>query len=241
MPENIIVKTKVGEVLKNVLRIQKTKTGKWYLCVPCELMVTTSESQGGIIALDPGIRTFLTGYSPDGELLQIGDNDINLIRKYLIKTDKFKSKISKLKGKTKRRCIKALLKRYLKVKNWVKDCHRKTVKHLIDNYDYIILPPFQSKQMSQRHQRNINSQTVRNMLTWSHYKFRVMLLQKAEQYNNKHVLCPTEEYTSKTCTRCGNIKTDLGGNKIYNCIKCGLKIDRDINGSRNIFIKCLSQ
>ena len=240
IPKVEIVKTKVGEVLDKVIRIQYTNDKKWYLCVPIDVDVKSSESQGGIISLDPGVRTFLTGYSPNGEIIKIGDNDLNKIRTYLLKTDKFISKISKMTKRRKKRSNIAKRKRFNRVINWIKDCHRKTVKYLIDNYNYIIIPPFNVKNMVNRKNRKINNKTVRNMLTWSHYKFRMMLLNKSEEYNDKHIICPTEEYTSKTCGRCGNIKYNLGGNKVYNCKKCGLHIDRDINGSRNILIKYLT-
>ena len=45
-----------------------------------------------------------------------------------------------------------------------------------------------------------------------------------------------EMYTSKMCTFCGNIKEDLGSNKIYDCDKCKTSIGRDVNGARNIYI-----
>ena len=55
-----------------------------------------------------------------------------------------------------------------------------------------------------------------------------------------NLIIKEEWYTSKTCTSCGNKKDDLGGNKIYSCIKCNLTIDRDYNGCRNIFLSCIS-
>jgi transposase len=49
------------------------------------------------------------------------------------------------------------------------------------------------------------------------------------------IIC-TEEYTSKTCGRCGELN-NVGKSEIYRCSKCLLVIDRDINGARNILIK----
>ena len=46
-----------------------------------------------------------------------------------------------------------------------------------------------------------------------------------------------EKYTSKMCSKCGHIDHKLGGKKIYSCIECGLKIQRDYGGSRGILIK----
>jgi transposase len=43
-------------------------------------------------------------------------------------------------------------------------------------------------------------------------------------------------YTSCTCGRCGKIN-DTKGNEIFRCTDCGLVVDRDSTGSRNIFIK----
>lgn len=53
------------------------------------------------------------------------------------------------------------------------------------------------------------------------------------------VVC-TEEYTSKTCTRCGSLN-DVGSSEVYQCSNCDLIIDRDVNGARNIFIKCVNE
>ena len=69
----------------------------------------------------------------------------------------------------------------------------------------------------------------------SHYKFRKTLLDKGVEYGCK-VDVVTEEYTSKTCGNCGEI-SDYYVNREKRCTHCKTKIDRDINGSRNIFIK----
>jgi len=50
-----------------------------------------------------------------------------------------------------------------------------------------------------------------------------------------------ESYTSKTCTKCGEQNKNLGSSKHFKCSKCGLEIDRDINGARNIYLKTIGQ
>ena len=64
---------------------------------------------------------------------------------------------------------------------------------------------------------------------------------KSTTMRNKRVLECTEEYTSKTCTRCGVIKRNLGGSEIYSCEHCDLLTLRDINGARNILIKYIER
>ena len=50
----------------------------------------------------------------------------------------------------------------------------------------------------------------------------------------------TEECTSITCSKCGKISTKYE-KRVKNCENCKLKIDRDINGSRNILIKNIKE
>ena len=47
--------------------------------------------------------------------------------------------------------------------------------------------------------------------------------------------------TSKMCSICGNIKEDLGGNKVYKCTNCKTVMDRDVNGARNIHIRAIQK
>jgi len=44
---------------------------------------------------------------------------------------------------------------------------------------------------------------------------------------------------NNSTTKCGNLKNDLGSSNIYNCEKCGISIDRDQNGARNILLKTI--
>ena len=50
-----------------------------------------------------------------------------------------------------------------------------------------------------------------------------------------------QEIKEGRCGICGKQKKDLNGSKIYECKKCNIKIDRDINGARNILIRLLSE
>ena len=51
------------------------------------------------------------------------------------------------------------------------------------------------------------------------------------------MLVVSEAYTSKTCGRCGWQHPLLGGAETFECENCGLHIGRDINASRNIYIR----
>ncbi len=70
-----------------------------------------------------------------------------------------------------------------------------------------------------------------------HYTFIQRLLSKAEE-TGADVIIQNETYTSQTCSGCGSLQK-IGGSKIYRCRRCGLVIDRDVNGARGIFLQAL--
>jgi|GraSoiStandDraft_51_1057287.scaffolds.fasta_scaffold647892_2 putative transposase len=74
------------------------------------------------------------------------------------------------------------------------------------------------------------------MLTWSHGRFLNRLLSKAEELGKKVVIV-SEAYTSKTCSACGWINRNLGGQKVFRCRDCKWVVDRDVNGARGIFLR----
>ena len=84
--------------------------------------------------------------------------------------------------------------------------------------------------MTKKKKRKIRSKTARQMLSWSHYRFKQVDQNRAE-LSGCQVIDVTEEFTSKTCTKCGRIHTKLGGNKVFKCPECGHEINRDFNGA----------
>jgi putative transposase len=219
--------------------IKKESPNKYYLCIPSFQKNKDEKTQYEIVSLDPGIRTFQTFYSPEGVIGKIGegmDDKLLSIGQRLDKMISLKTqKSKKIQRRMNRRCD--LLR--TKIKNIVKDLHNKTATYLCKTFDKILLPKFGVKNMVIRKTRNIKNMTVRKMLSLSHCKFREIIKERANKYNRKLYIC-NEAYTSKTCGRCGNIKGNLGGNETYNCSKCHLIIDRDLNGARNVLLRQLS-
>jgi putative transposase len=134
-----------------------------------------------------------------------------------------------------------MLRIHKKIRCLVNDCHYKLVKWLCENYRIILLPEFRTQEMIRRGQRRIGSKTARAMCTWSHFRFRQHLIHKACEYPWCQVVICTEEYTSKTCGFCGYIHKKLGGSKEFCCPQCKTKLDRDINGARNILLRYLTK
>lgn len=239
------LKTTEGSLIELVSdsKVVKTRYGTYSLChvyERCDPVIL--ELLSNSIALDPGIRTFVTGYDPSGEIIEVAKGDSNALFKMCLGVDKVTSKIAKAKRHKNRYQLKRAAARMRdQIRNRVKDLHRKTAVYLCENYKTIFLPVFGASRMVRKRNRKIRSKTVRQMLTFSHYQFRQHLLHKAQDYQGCKVVLVNEAYTSKTCGRCGHIKKTLGGNKTYSCKQCGLVVDRDVNGARNIWIRSVEE
>ena len=215
--------------------------GQWFINYAINQTQPQSSESSLVIALDPGVRTFVTGF--DGQnALKIGKYDIGRIYRRARHLDKIMSRIGQSKGKCFKRlryCLrKGAAKIRIKIKNLVHELHTKTAKYLCDQYKVIFLPTFETQQMVKKGKRRLTTKTARAMVTLSHYKFKQTLKHQAAKHGCI-VVDVTEEYTSKTCSKCGHIHKKLGGNKRFTCTNCGHKLDRDLNGAFNILLKAL--
>lgn len=67
------------------------------------------------------------------------------------------------------------------------------------------------------------------------YEFRRQLEYKCLQYGIYLVVADRFYPSSKTCSYCGNIKSDLKlKDRVYKCGSCGLEKDRDLNAAENL-------
>ncbi len=214
--------------------------GGWYGIFPEYIEPQhRDDERNHVIALDPGVRTFLTGF--DGRMyLEFGKHDIGKIQRLCHQLDRLMSRIGLSSAKRQRRAMrKAAHRLRQRIQRLIKDLHSKVASILVSEYKLIFLPKFETSQMVVKSARKLNKKTARNMLTWRHYKFQQHLIQTAEKHGSRVVLV-NESYTSKTCPECGHIHEKLGGNKKFQCPECGLALPRDWNGARNIMIRALS-
>lgn len=215
--------------------------GQWFVCYAIDAQKLEPIQSDLAIALDPGVRTFMTGF--DGsEILEIGKSDIGRIYRLCRHLDKVMSRIGVNKGRGFKRLRftlrKAAAKIRIKIKNLISELHKKAANYLATKYKMIFLPTFETQQMVKKGKRKLATKTARAMCTLSHYKFKQTLKHQASKHGSV-VVDVTEEYTSKTCSKCGHIHTALGSNKKFKCPACGHSLDRDLNGAFNILLKAL--
>jgi len=212
--------------------------GRYYVSVPYKVTVLNSENQGRIVALDPGIRNFISFYS-DQFCGKIGAGDFKRIFRLCRVLDKLQSILLKPLSFYKRSRIKAACGR-LRWKIWdlVSELHHKAALFFVKNFDVILLPTFEVSQMVRRELRKINSKSARQMLTLGHFRFKQFIKHKAFEFG-KLVVDVSEAFTSKTISWTGEIIEGLGGRRIIQSKIDRQIMDRDYNGARGIFFRAL--
>lgn len=230
--------------------------GRWFINVQQHISIN-SEIQGGVkcVSIDPGVRTFATTFA-EKEALVVGNDFVKeklfpLMKKVddlISQKQKIKNKFLKIKWSDLPQWCrdrityfdKEINRLKCKKEDLVNDLHHRFAYYLISNYDCIFLPKFETKQMVKRkgNVRTIRRNTARQMLDLGHCRFKMLLKWYAKKYGKKVIDC-NEAYTSKTYSWNGFINEKLSGKKIIK--DEGMIVDRDINGARNIFIKCLTR
>lgn len=209
------------------------ENGRWFVVTPVTCNIKKPENQRlGIVALDPGVRTFQTYFNPfvSGN---IGRSDFARIYRLCLRMDKIVSKMSTAEYSGRKRLKKARQRISWKIKDLIAEIHHKTASFLVRCFDTILIPTFAISNMVTK----LRSKPARAMLTWAHYKFKDFLKFKAKEYSCE-VIEVNEAYTSKTCSFCGTMQ-NIGSKGVFKC-KCGIEVNRDYNGARGIFLKNIS-
>ena len=131
-----------------------------------------------------------------------------------------------------------------RIRTLTADMHWRIANELCDSADVVLLPDFRprfkvAKQGTSGKHRIIGKKTVTRLLSQSHTAFKRRLLSKAEE-RGVLVEIVEEDYTSKTCGRCGHVHRNLGASKTFVCPACGWTLGRDANGARNVLLKYLA-
>lgn len=219
---------------------------KFYLMVVHEVEKITIPNRKEIVSIDEGEKTFLAFYS-NKEIGKMGDNMRTYIlstKRKIVKMEKTlltnKNKMNKtLKNKSKVR--RNIRKAQIRIRNYVNNVHKKASLYLCENYENIFLPEFKTQQMVKKKGKNkLPKQTKIVLMAQSHYKFKIYLKNKALRYRTK-IYDVDEAYTSQTCSECGKLSKTYDNNRVKTCPHCKYKIDRDVNGSKNILLKCITE
>ena len=242
----VIFKTKMPDAIKVTKRNKKLlpevfdfncqvlyDKKQYFLLVPSDEPIQTKKpSKYESIALDPGVRTFQTGYSAEGVLLKSGEAVSAELEKLYDRLDCLKSQKSKNKGIKKNKLKDRIWKLQTKIKNKINNLHNQFGNFLTTNFENILLPEFGTSKMQESD--ILPSETKRRMAALSHSAFKAKLKGLCCR-DGRQLYIVNECYTTQTCGVCGTLN-QIGGSKVYSC-KCGYEMDRDSHSARNILLK----
>jgi len=236
--------------------------GKLYLILPerqrPKVRVRVPDGGEAVAAIDPGVRTAFTVYSPEGSVVELGTNTCRVLDKLRRRIDRTKSELGRVgnaveverillcsdrkEKKQQRQRLRRARNAYHdaedKAKRVVRDFHYKASHYLLQRFHTIILPNTSSYKW--REGRKLHASTKQRTMMLRHGKFAERLVQTATQYQGSRILRGSEAYTSKQCGACGVINDKLGASKVFTCHSCGATGDRDIHAARNILLRFLS-
>jgi len=213
--------------------ITKETTGKYYVSVIVEEDIIPNDKveATSIVGIDLGVKDLIT--TSDGEKY---DNE-----KYIIKYEKrlkeLQRKLSRQeKGsnnyyKTKKKI--AIL--HAKIRNARKHHMINVVNKIVKEHDIIVSEKLQVKKMA--HDNNL----AKYILDASFYMICNLLEWKTKLQGKYYYQVDTYYPSSQICSRCEHkepLIKDLSIRK-YECTRCGLELDRDINASINIMFEGL--
>jgi putative transposase len=187
-------------------------------------------NNSNFVSIDPGLKTFLTGFSSN-KIYNIGTNLMKTIETNL-------NKIDRLSAINNKKCRKIISRIKRKNYNMITDLHWKSINYLLnkEKIKYIIIGKWSTKSISS-YDKNLRKIYKRIASSLRFYEFLEKLKFKCNESKSNLVLVD-ESYTSKICSFCKN-ESVIGTNRRLTC-KCGLNLDRDINGCVNILLKAVN-
>lgn len=211
----------------------------YYVLVPVEKSITRTFGRKPFVAGDPGVRCFNTFYDPCEELcVEVGGGAAEKVHGLLLRLDNMISKRSKANARDKRTLSKKINKLKKTISNRQSELHWKTASWLCKDYKQVVVPQFESKNMSSVTNRTIQTKTVRQMSVLAHSKFLQRLKAKAEETGTELVVVD-EKYTTMTCGHCSERNGGVGSQKDWRCPNCNWHHHRDFNAARNILLKTI--
>ncbi len=105
------------------------RNGQYHLVVPFPVQRRVGETQGRVVALDPGIRSFLTWYSED-DAGQLGRQDFSRIQRLCAHLDGLLSTAAKASGRSRRNMRRAASRMRVRIGNLIDELHHQAARFL---------------------------------------------------------------------------------------------------------------
>ncbi len=216
-----LLKQKIGRV-----QISRVKD-EYYVFISFEVPEPESYEPRGWLGVDIGIRHIIVVSDAEGKINKFYNNAINWKKALEYKrADMQRAKDKKYK-KGAWRVLKRLSGKIRSMQSYINHCIAKELVLMAKERRYGIaienLKGLRRGKVGKRHRKRLHKWAYRDLINKIVYKAKL---------HGVPVVFVNPKGTSRTCSKCG-AKGKIKG-RTFICSKCGLKLDRDLNASRNI-------
>ena len=208
----------------------KLKPSGWYCYIVTDGDYECKNIKNNEIGVDLGIMSFMVTSNKE-----VFDNPLYM-NKSLDKIKILSKQLSRTKkgSNNRRKVIHKLLRLWEIIDNQKQDYFHKISTKLVKENKLLVFEDLNIKSMTEKTGKN-KYRNMKNILDSSWATF-VNMLQIKVSSTESEIIFVNPRNTSKMCSSCGNIKTDLQlWDRTYCCKECNLSIDRDYNASVNIY------
>jgi putative transposase len=218
------------------------ETGRWYVAFGCEVDRAVVESNGrdDTVGVDLGVLTLAT--ISTGEVV-VGPRALRAGLRKLRRLSRHHSRCRR-GSNNQRRAARSLARHHARVANLRRDHLHKLSTRLAKSHGRIVIEDLNVAGMSRSargsreapgHHVRAKSGLSRSLADASFGELRRLLTYKCRWYGAELVVADRFFPSSKTCSRCGKVRSQLGlGDRVFTCPACGLRIDRDLNAAINL-------
>ena len=209
--------------------VSKTKTGKYFISIQCEVEHETQDrNQAPKVGIDLGLKDFIA--TSDGDKVTNPKHLKRAERRLRIRQRRLSRKTKGSNNRNKARHQVALI--HEKVANQRKDFHHKLSRQLVDQYGHIAFEDLNIQGML----KNRRLAKAISQVGW--YQFIQFCEYKQAWAGGTIAKADRWLPSSKMCSTCGDVKKSLKlSERSWVCLSCGTHHDRDINASKNILNK----
>lgn len=209
-------------------------TNRFYISVLCEINkpIPNKTPVKKPIGIDLGIKHFLI--TSENKIFE----NQKYFKSYQLKLKREQRSLQRKEKSSKNREKQRIkvAKIHEKITNSRNNFHHHVCNWLLNNYDTVCIEDLYIKSMLSNKNKSLNKNI--SDVAWN--SFISILSYKSEWYGNNLIKIDKYFPSSKTCSKCGQIKNDLTLNdRIYHCDNCKSMIDRDLNAAINILNKGL--
>jgi len=203
------------------------RAGRWFVSLSVKQTVLTmpQRPRTKVVGVDVGIKSLAV--TSDG---QVFENPRALARCQRRLRRAQKALARKQKGSRNRAKARARVARlYYRVSCLRKDALHKATSEIVESADVLVVETLNVSGMLK------NRRLSRALSDASLSEFLRQLAYKAEWAGVEVIEADRWFPSSKTCSGCGKVKSDLSlSDRVYQCGECGLRVGRDLNAAINL-------